>query len=111
MSSRVTALSEEYVSYSEQHPMMSAKDNESGKSVILIVITLIKRCYIPVLLYTGHRFGDPESNNGKTCNSENAPSPTENIYIAEQEPLISAVNTDGIPQKSGSITDRQILLK
>ena len=68
-------------------------------------------CYIPVLLYTGHRFGDPESYNGKTCGSENVPSQTENVYSAEQEPLISAVKTDDIPQKSGSMTDRAMLIK
>ena len=111
MSSRATASSEEYDSYSEQDPMMSAENNESGRKVILIVITELKRCYIPVFLYTGHRFGDPESNNGKTCGSENAHSPTENVYSAEQEPLISAVKTDDIPLMSGSMTDRQCFLK
>nr|XP_022344928.1 uncharacterized protein LOC111137658 isoform X2 [Crassostrea virginica] len=42
-----------------------------------------------------HRFGDPESNNGKT----NAPSAKENVCRPEQEPLISA---DDIPLMSGN---------
>ena len=111
MSSRVTASSEEYDSYSEQDPMMSAENDESGRRVILIVITQLKRRYISAFLYTAHKFGDPESNNGKTCGSENALSPTENVYSAEQEPLISAVQTDDIPLMSGSMTDRQRFLK
>lgn len=47
----------------------------------------------------------------KTCGSENVLWPTQNVCSAEQEPLISAVKTDDIPLKSGSMSDRQCLLE
>ena len=71
--------------------------------MILVVIAYLKRCYIPVFWHTVHRFGAQESDNGKTCGLENAPSPTENVCRPEQEPLISVVKTDDIPLMSGSL--------
>ena len=63
------------------------------------------------ILITAQKFGNQKSNSGKTSDSENAPSAKENVFSAEQEPLMSSVKTDGIPPKSGSMTDRAMFIK